>query len=152
YFRLELSKGQAIQVVGHARWHNSPVDLELKLTDSQGRTLRPAAEGPDDTVQLDFTAPAAGVYCLTVRDLARDGGPAFAYRLEVRSGQPRVEVVAEVEGLSIPREEYQIVPLTVTRGGYNGPISLTLTGNPAGVTLSPVEVPTGVNTIVARLT
>jgi hypothetical protein len=152
YFRLELSKGQAIQVVGHARWHNSPVDLDLKLTDSQGRTLRPATEGPDDTVQLDITAPAAGVYCLAVRDLARDGGPAFAYRLEVRSGQPRVEIVAEVEGLTIPREGYQIVPLTVTRGGYNGPISLNLSGSPPEITLSPAEIPAGVNAVVARLT
>ncbi len=151
FFRLELTKGQAIQVSGHARWHNSPVDLDVTLTDLMGRTLSRAAESPDDVVQLDFTAPAAGVYCLAVRDLARDGGPAYAYRLEVRSGPPRVEVVAEVEGLTVPRDRYQIVPLTATRGGYNGPIALTLTGSPPGITLTPNEVPAGVNAMVCKL-
>jgi hypothetical protein len=152
FFRLDLAKGQAIQVSGHARWLNSPVDLDLILTDATGKTLRQAGEGPDDTVQLDFTAPAAGVYCLAARDLARDGGPAYAYRLEVRSGSPRVEVVAEVEALTVPREGHQPVPLTATRGGYAGPIALTLTGAPPGVALTPSEIPAGVNAVVCKLT
>ena len=42
----------------------SPVDLELALTDAAGKALRTANEGPDETVNLDFNAPAAGVYCL----------------------------------------------------------------------------------------
>ena len=95
FFRLELTKGQAIQVVGHARWLNSPVDLDLAVTDATGKTLRTATEGADDTVKLDFTAPAAASYCLAVRDLARDGGPAYAYRLDVRGGTPQVEIFFE---------------------------------------------------------
>ena len=53
------------------------------LTDETGRALRRANEASDDTVRLDFTAPKAGAYCLAVRDAAREGGPACAYRLEV---------------------------------------------------------------------
>ena len=151
FFRVELTKGQAIQVVGHARWLNSPVDLDLAMTDAMGKTLRTATEGPDETAKLDFAAPAAGVYCLAVRDLARDGGPAFAYRLDVRSGAPLVEIVAEVEGLTVPRESYQPVPLIVTRNGYNGPLRLTLDGAPAGVTLTPTEIPAGANAVVCKL-
>ncbi len=151
FFRLELTKGQAIQVTGHARRLNSPVDLDLALTDTTGRTLRKASETPDDTVQLDFTAPKPGLYFLAVRDLARDGGPAYAYRLEVRAGGPRVEVIAEVEGLTVPRDSYQPVPLTATRNGYTGPIALTLVGAPPGVLLTPTEIPAGVNAVVAKL-
>ncbi len=151
YFRLELMKGQAIQVIGHSRWLNSPVDLELALTDAAGKVLQNANEGPDDTVKLDFTAPAAAVHCLAVRDLARDGGPAFAYRLDVRSGPPQVDVVAEVEGITIPRDGYQPIPLIVTRNNYTGPIALSLDGAPAGVTLTPSEIPAGANTLVCKL-
>ena len=151
FFRLDLTKGQGIQVTGHSRWLNSPVDLDLSVTDAMGKTLRAATEGIDDTVKLDFTAPATGVYCLAVRDLARDGGPAYAYRLDVRSGTPQVEIVAEVEGLTVPRESYQPIPLTVTRSTYAGPIALTLAGAPSGVTLLPSEIPAGVTAIVCKL-
>ena len=150
-FRLELTKGQTLQVVGHARWLNSPVDPEVTLTDATGKVLRPATEGPDETVTLDFTAPTTGVYCLAIRDLARDGGPAYAYRLDVRSGSPRLDVVAEVEGLTVPREGYQIVPLTLTRNGYAGAVALKLDGAPPGVTLLPTEIPAGANAVVCKL-
>jgi hypothetical protein len=151
YFRMELTKGQTIQVIGRSRWLNSPVDIELALTDAAGKVLQVPSEGPDDAVKLDFTAPAAAVYCLAVRDLARDGGPAYAYRLDVRSGSPRVDVVAEVEGLTVPRDGYQPIPLTVTRNNYTGPIALSLDAAPAGVALTPIEIPAGANTLVCQL-
>jgi hypothetical protein len=151
YFRLELTKGQAIQVIGHSRWLNSPVDPEVALTDATGRVLVAASEGPDDTVKLDFTAPAAAVYCLSVRDLTRDGGAAYAYRLDVRSGPPQVDIVAEVEGMTVPRDGYQPIPLTVTRNNYSGPIALFLDGAPAGVTLIPSEIPAGATALVCKL-
>ena len=134
-----------------ARRLNSPVDLDLALTDAMGKTLRTATEGTDDTVKLDFKAPAAAVYCLAVRDLARDGGPAFTYRLDVRTDSPQVGIVAEVEGLTVPRDNYQPIPLTVARNGYAGPIALSLEGAPAGVTLTPNEIPAGANAIVCKL-
>jgi hypothetical protein len=151
YFRLELTKGQAIQVIGHARWLNSPVDLEVALTDATGRVLVAASEGPDDTVKLDFTAPSAAVYCLWARDLSREGGLAHAYRLDVRSGPPQVDIVAEVEGMTVPRDSYQPIPLTVTRNNYTGPIALSLEGVPPGITLTPSEIPAGATTLVCKL-
>ncbi len=151
FFRIELAKGQAIHATGHGRWLNSSIDLDLALTDDTGRLLRRADEGPDETVRLDFTAPKAGTYCLAVRDQARDGGPACAYRVEVREGARGPVVMAEVEGLTVPRGTHQPVPLTVTRNGYAGPIALTLSGAPAGVALEPREVPEGVTSLVCKL-
>jgi hypothetical protein len=151
FFRLELTKGQAIHVVGHSRWLNSPVDLDLTLTDASGKPLQAASEGADDTVKLDFTAPASAVYCLAVRDQARDGGPAYSYRLDVRNSAPQVNIVADVEGLTVPRDGYQPIPLTVTRTNHAGPITLSLDGAPSGVTLTPNEIPAGANAIVCKL-
>jgi hypothetical protein len=151
FFRLELAKRQTIHVTGHGRCLNSSIDLDLDLTDEQGRVLRRAAEGPDDTVRLDFTAPAAGFYGLAVRDQARAGGPACAYRIALRDTPPEPVVVAEVEGLTVPCGSYQPVPLRVTRNGHGGPIALTLSGAPEGVVLTPAEVPAGVDSLVCKL-
>ncbi len=151
FFRLDLMKGQRIQVRAEARAFNSPADLEIAITDAKGKELRRASENAQEQVVLDFNAGVPGVYGLTVRDLNRDGGPAFAYRLEVRTPQPSVQVTADVEGLTLPRGDYQPVPLTVTRTDYVGAIALTLVGAPPGVTLMPNEIDAGVNAIVCKL-
>jgi hypothetical protein len=151
FFRLKLEKGQTIHAMGHGRWLNSPIDMELSLTDETGRLLRRANENADETIRLDFTAGNPGVYCLAVRDASRSAGPACAYRLEVRSEPPPPAVVAEVEGLIVPRNSYQPIPLTVTRNGYAGPIALSLTGAPPGVAMTPTDIPPGVDSLVCKL-
>jgi hypothetical protein len=152
FFRLELTKGQKIQVRAEARAFNSPADLEIAITDAKGKELRRAGENiQKEEIVLDFSAGAPGVYGLSVRDVNRDGGPAFAYRLEVRTPQPQVQVTAEVEGLTVPLGNYQPVPLTVTRTDYAGKIALTLVGAPPGVTLTPNEIGEGVSAIVCKL-
>jgi hypothetical protein len=151
FFQLELVKGQSIYVAGHGRWLNSSIDIDLALTDGVGRILRQASGGPDDTVRLDFTAGSPGVYCLAVRNILRDGGPDCIYRLDVLDQPPAPRVVAEVEGLTVPRDSYQPIALTVTRNGYAGPIALGLTGAPEGVTITPNEIPAGADSLVCRL-
>ena len=155
FFRLELAKGQRIQVRAEARAFNSPADLEIAITDAMGKELRRVGESAQkEEIVLDFNAGAPGFYGLTVRDINRDGGPAFAYRLDVRTPSAsggQVQVTAEVEGLTLPRDEYQPVPLTVTRDGYVGKIALSLVGAPPGVTLTPSEIDEGVNSVVCKL-
>jgi hypothetical protein len=151
YFRLDLAKGQKLQVRAEARAFNSPADLEIAITDATGRELRRVTENAKEEIVLDFAAGNAGIYGLSVRDLNRDGGPAFAYRLETRGAQPRLHVVADVEGLTVPRGTYQPVPLTVTRLDYDGPIALTLLGAPAGMTLTPPEIGAGATAVVCQL-
>lgn len=156
FFRLELTKGQKIQVRAEARAFNSPADLELTMTDAKGKELRRVTENVQrEEVVLDFNAGSPGVYGLTVRDVNRDGGPAFAYQLDVRSPGAAVpgliQLQADVEGLTLPRGDYQPVPLTVTRSDYAGKIALTLVGAPPGVTLTPNEIDAGVNAIVCKL-
>ena len=152
FYRLELAKGQRIQVRADARAFNSPADLEIAFTDAKGKELRRVGENiQKDEIVLDFNAGAPGIYGLSVRDVNRDGGPAFGYRLEVRTPQPQIQVLAEVEGLTVPRGDYQPVPLTVTRSDYAGKIALSLVGAPPGVILMPSEIDAGVNSLVCKL-
>ncbi|HZZ80107.1 MAG TPA: hypothetical protein VFE62_16455 [Gemmataceae bacterium] len=151
FYRLDLGKGQRIQVRAEARAFNSPADLEIAITDAKGKELRRATENQQEEILLDFNAGAPGIYGLSVRDLNRDGDPTFSYRLEVAPPRPRIQVNAEVEGLTVPRGDYQPVPLTVTRSDYAGKIALKLVGAPAGVTLTPSEIDAGVNGVVCKL-
>ncbi len=152
FFRIELAKGQRIQVRAEARAFNSPADLEIAMIDPKGKESRRVGENlQKEEIVLDFTATIPGTYGLAVRDINRDGGPSFAYRLDVRTPTPQVQIVADVEGLTVPRGDYQTVPLTVTRSDYAGKIALTLLGAPPGVTLTPTEIDAGVNAIVCKL-
>jgi hypothetical protein len=139
-FLLELQRGQRLLIHGEARTIGSPADLELVIMDATGRELRRFSNPGQDEVIVDFSAPAAGSYGLMVRDLAHDGGPAFVYRLDVRSRQPQVVVNAEVEGLTVPQGGYQALPLAIPRGDRIGALKLRLIGAPPGLTLTPDEI------------
>jgi hypothetical protein len=150
-FRLDLDKGQKIRAVAHARELGSPADIELVLVDVKGKELRRVSENPKEEIVLEFTANTAGVYGLMVRDVLRDGGPGFAYWIDVRPAEPRVQVVAETEGLTVPRGSYQTLPLVVQRTDAPGPVSLALVGAPAGISLTPTEIAAGASACICRL-
>jgi hypothetical protein len=151
FFRITLEKGQRIRVRGEARALHSPADLELAILDAKGTEARRASNPGSDEVAFDYTAPMAGAYGLAVRDLSRDGGPSFVYRVEVRGPQPTFTVSADVEGLTVPQGGYQSLPLTVTRSERFGAIKLRLVGAPPGLSLTPDEIAEGESTLIARL-
>ena len=146
-----MMQRQTIYATAQGRELNSSIDLDIAVTDGKGNALKQAGQGEDHRARLDFTAPQAGDYLLAVRDQLREGGPACAYRVEVRPAPFAPSLLAEVEGLTVPRGDYQPVPLVVTRNGYVGPITLTLSGAPPGVTLTPSEIPAGATAIVCKL-
>lgn len=149
-FSFQLEKGQSIFVRAEAKALNSPADLELALVDRTGREVRRGQETRDEH-SLEFTAPAAGLYGLTVRDALRDGSDSHTYRVVVRDKPFPPSVTAEVEGLTVPRGNYQVVPLVVTRGVAKGDIRLSLAGAPNGVKLTPDVIPDGASALVCKL-
>jgi len=152
FFRLDLAKAQRITVRAEGRAFNSPADIELAIIDAKGKETRRVTENVQkEEVAFDFTAGAPGIYGLAVRDLNREGGSSFVYRVDVRNTLPEVQVSADVEGLTVPQGNQQPVPLTVARTNYTGKIALSLVGAPAGVSLSPSEIPADANTIVCML-
>jgi hypothetical protein len=146
-----LAKGQTIYLRGEAKSLNSPVDLDMILTDRFDREQRRAQETRDE-LNLDFTANVAGQYGLLFRDQLRDGGAAFTYRVTARESPFPPSLLAEVEGVTIPQGSYQTVPIVVTRTGTTGPIKLKLLGAPTGMTLTPDEIGEKENAVVCRLT
>ncbi len=151
-FAVQLEKGQRIFVRAEAKALNSPADLELTITDRTGREQRRGQDKPDGTEStLDFTATIPGTYGIAVRDTLRDGSDAHAYRITVRAEPFPPAVTAEVEALTVPQGNYQIVPLTITRNGNKGPITLSLDGAPKGLKLTPDTISETENAIVCKI-
>ena len=151
WFVFPLEKGDSILVQGEARSFGSPADLELSLHDQTGRELSRVDDVGLEEGNFSFNAGQPGQYALRVRDLSRDGGPAFAYRVEVRKNGPRLQLASEVSDLTVPQRTFQPIPLTVIRTGFQGPLELSLVGAPAGLTLEPATIPAEANDIVCRL-
>lgn len=83
-FEFKLTAGQRVRVEVDAAKLGSPADLTLTAWDADRHILASADDtpaGPDPAVE--FTAPRAGDYFVSVAEASDRGGPAFGYRLRV---------------------------------------------------------------------
>jgi hypothetical protein len=152
WFSFELAKDQKLNLQSFARTIGSAADLELVMFDADGREVRRVDDTELEDASFAFNAGKAGLYRLQVRDLSRDGGPEFAYRVDVRAGGPQFQLQSEVADLTIPQGTYQPLALKVTRTEFNGEIQLALRGAPAGITLEPNVIAAGATEFVGRVT
>jgi hypothetical protein len=130
-------KGDVVEIDLRAARLGSPLLGVLTVTDAIGKELAKAESGPAVDPSLRFTAPADGLFFVTVQDRFRGrGGPEFAYRLRVTRPEPGFDLSFQTLGTAVTRG--QSTPLRVVarrHGGFAGPITLTLDGPPTGVTL-----------------
>lgn len=89
-FRLTLAAGQRVTVDCLATRLDSNLDASLTITNSQGAALASSGDYFGRDPFIDFIAPAAGEYHITVNDLSFRGG--LPYRLVI-SDRPHVENV-----------------------------------------------------------
>lgn len=159
WFKFDMKQGKSMTFRSEARAFGSPADLELILLDPDGKEVRriddvPIRVGLDSwsiDAKFDFYAAKDGPHYLCVREMTGDGGLAFAYRVEITDSGPKLELRSDVARATVPRGNFQPVPLTVTRLHFAGPIELELLGAPAGVTLEPTTIPADVSEIVCHL-
>ncbi|MGE0609310.1 MAG: hypothetical protein AB7O62_19620 [Pirellulales bacterium] len=153
YFVFELRKGQKFIFQAETNSLGSAADLEMLLYAPMNREVRRVDDQnpTQEEGSFDFTADQDGPHHLLVRDMARDGGPGFAYRVMATAGNMRLQVAAEAEQLAIPQGSYQPLPLKITRTGFSAPIELSLLGAPPGVTIEPATIPADAGEIVCRI-
>jgi hypothetical protein len=78
---------------------------------------------------------------LAVEDLARRGGPGYAYRLNVRPVKEDVRVLLATPYINVPAGGSTAVPLIVERHGYDGEVQLRVANPPAGLRVEGGHVP-----------
>lgn len=141
----------------------------IAAVDDEGTNLLPNVFDTlhDDPV-TKFTAPADGVYRLSVRDryAASRGSPTLLYRLSVRTETPDFRLVAVPTGPTPPNQKqaltwavglrrgdsYPVQILALRRDGFAGPIDVRVEGLPPGVTCGEISIGTAPSTGVLVFT
>ena len=82
-FMFTLAAGQPVRAAVTAAKLGSPAELTLTAWDADRRIVAAldGSTGPEPAI--DFVAPRAGAYYLTVGEVRDAGGPGFGYRLAV---------------------------------------------------------------------
>ena len=147
-FRFSCKKGERWLITVHARSLRSPIDSILSVHAADGAELASNDDdgGPDS--RLDFTAPEDSDYIVTIRDHLGAGGPTYAYRVEVDSSKPSLELKMQGarKSVAVPRSGRSVIGIRAEREGFSGELSLALGELPQGVsaTLLPVRGGTSV--------
>ena len=107
-----------------------------------GRVTGPVSTDP----AFDLTMPAGqNEVKVVVKDLVDRGGVGFTYCVVVKPVETIFQLALNDDQIAIPRGGTALLPVTITRNGYSGPIALGVVGVPAdgGVTVFPGVVPAG---------
>ena len=153
-FAFEAKQGQKVVTRLFARsLLRSPLDAVTDIFDPEFKRIA----GNDDSGGLDsfaeFTAPADGTYVIRVHDHLRNGGPAYAYRIEVELAQPELTLSLPEERrdesttLTVPRGGHVAVMVNAARRNFGGDLDLMLADLPAGITATTFTMPANRPTI-----
>jgi hypothetical protein len=88
-----------------------------------------------------------------VRDLQSRFSEEHVYHLAVRGAAlPELNATVAIANLTLPAGGSVLLPVELTRTGYDGPVRLELEGLPAGVVVAGADVPAGANQALLSLT
>jgi hypothetical protein len=155
HFPCDFKKGQTWSLALQARRIGSPLDVVLAVLGPDGKEIARNDDLPETTdAGLNFTAPADGTYRVVVSDVSgKAGSRAAAYRLVVRQPAGDFALQLAVPRVSVPLGgKFDLAVKAIRQGGFNGPISLSVGGLPAGVSASTtLTIPAGKSDLVIPL-
>ncbi|HEY1187241.1 MAG TPA: PPC domain-containing protein [Gemmata sp.] len=146
HFIFAAKKGKAVRIEIFARRFGTPLTSQL---DSQIDLMTPDGKiiaSNDDLVGKDsglvFTPTADGDYVLRVRDLNNKGGDGFVYYLECDFARPDFTIKCDPAKAMIGPGSRTAWYVQVARtNGFAGPVTVTVEGLPAGVSVNALTVP-----------
>jgi hypothetical protein len=154
-YRIKAKKDQPFDVNVFARRVRSPLDPVLTISDATGTQIAANDDsgGPDS--YLRWAAPADGEYTLRVTDHLRNGGPAYAYRVEIAAVEPKVTVSLPVIStnsqerlaVAVPRGNRYATLIRATRADFGGDLTIAPAELPEGVTATCDTMPAGVDVV-----
>lgn len=150
-FIFTAKKDQTASFIGITRQQGSPSDLNFRILNKDGGQVAAAEDAGTNEGTIAFKAPADGDYVLVVEDLNHRGGSEHAYRIEVTTSPQQFSLAASLDTFNIPVGGNVMATVTTARTGYAGPIELSATNLPAGVTASKSVIGAGRNDAVLTL-
>jgi len=160
--RFDAKKGRDLCIRTEARVHGSPIDTFMQVVDESGKVL---AENDDAPTSLNvglqtaftdsflrFTPPANGTYYVRVADTAQMGGPEYGYELNIAPPTPGFNCYATPAALDLSAGRgVHLTFHAVRRDGFDGEISIRLSGSSRGYRLDGATIPAGQNSVAAVL-
>ncbi|MBA62772.1 MAG: hypothetical protein CMJ76_10455 [Planctomycetaceae bacterium] len=137
----ELKKDTALSVKAYARRLGFPTDPYLQIADANGVVLHTLDDKSRDERDPEFIykVPADGNFQLSIRDLHRQGGTRFAYRVDVEVDSPKIEMSVD-RGELLKTKENLLIPLTIVRtAGFDKVMEVSLNGLPEGLSANVVK-------------
>ncbi|MBI5092365.1 MAG: pre-peptidase C-terminal domain-containing protein [Candidatus Hydrogenedentes bacterium] len=137
WFKFDAKKGQVYNARVWAKGLGSALDSVLTFANAAGSAIASDDDGAGIDSALRVTIPEDGAYTFSVRDHRMRGGPLFTYHLEVTPVQPHLEfgVLENLSAaLNVPQGNHALILLSVKRADFDGPVSVSVTDLPPGVT------------------
>ena len=143
-FTIAAKKGETLDVVAQAQALGSPLDVTLSLRGPDGKEVARNDDLPGTTdAGLTYTPQVDGTFTVVVGDQSgKTHDRASVYRLVVQ--KPAADfTLRTVQKLSVKAGTPGQLAITATRlGGHKEPITLQITGLPAGITTTgPLVIP-----------
>jgi len=138
-FHIDATAGTTLDVRVESRELGYALDPVLLVLDAQGKVLKEVddSSGSRDA-QFDFVVPSDGPFTFVVRDLHREGGSRYMYRLSVSNAEPDFELTIGSELFSVEMGQTLDLEVTVARArNFAEPIVITAIDLPPGVSAAP---------------
>jgi hypothetical protein len=144
WFRFPATKGVALDVDVYARRLGSPLDSVVEVFDAKGQSLAANDDAAGADSALEFTPPETTNYFVRIRDTLGQGGPDYAYRVEVTPVAPHLAVkIPEVsrndtqsrQVITVPRGNRFATLISAKRANFGGELVFGVEGLPPGVTM-----------------
>ncbi len=138
-YLINLKKDEKWKITAESSSIGSPLDLELSILGPDGKQLATADDLPTSTDPLLlFAAPADGTYKIIVSDKSGQSGSREAnYRLVIEPQREDFTLTLPTQ-LSLPLGAPLKLPIPIARlSGLKEPVTIAITGLPAGVTAPP---------------
>jgi hypothetical protein len=147
-YQIQVTPGEWLTFRIQAReLGTSKLMAVIGVFDEKGAKLGQAGDEPlaEDVYNVNSSRTAgdpeigiqvpAGTQILTVavEDLARRGGPAYAYRLNVRKGAQDIRVLLNTPYINVPAGGSVAVPVAIERHGFDGDVRVRIANLPKGL-------------------
>ncbi|MGI8979432.1 MAG: hypothetical protein ACR2FY_09415 [Pirellulaceae bacterium] len=149
WFTFTAKAGQTVSVQCQSAGAGLPTLPLISIYDATGKELAKASavDTPDRLPALEAWAPPAdGDYLLCIRDMQQGvaGGPEFLYRAQVSIAKPDFELSLKNDWANhMPGGRSEIDVLVRRRGGFAGPVKVSVEGLPAGIRAEPLDIAAG---------
>ncbi|HWE04620.1 MAG TPA: pre-peptidase C-terminal domain-containing protein [Tepidisphaeraceae bacterium] len=147
FFKFKAKRGAQLDVRVYARQLRSPLDSVLSIHNAKGGVMASNDDsgGPDSYIR--FGVPNDGEYAISITDQLHQGGPEYAYRVEITD--VKTDLVFAIPQFAqnsqerwtipVPRGNRYATMVRATRVNAAGDATLSIPALPDGVTMQSVD-------------